>query len=79
MIAALAEAEGIDLDTPFDDLEGRHRRTHPPRRGRYLVHRARRAAGQPAFSFQYKGLFPAIEEAGAGLVRLSLQASGDGR
>jgi excinuclease ABC subunit A len=64
MIAALAEAEGIDLDTPFDDLDGRHRRiilhgagdtwyTLPPDL----------AAAQPGFSFQYKGLFPAIEEA----------------
>ena len=38
-----------------------------------------RGDGQPGFSFQYKGLFPAIEEAGARLVRLSLQAPGDGR
>ncbi len=64
MITALAEAEGIDLDLPFDDLEGKHRRiilhgagdtwcTLPPDP----------AASRPGFSFQYKGLFPAIEEA----------------
>ncbi|AGA30844.1 excinuclease ABC subunit UvrA [Singulisphaera acidiphila] len=63
MIAALTETLGIDLDVPFDDLEGRHRRT--------ILHGAGDAwfkvpegAGQPEFSFQYKGLFPAIEEAG---------------
>ena len=62
MIAAMAEAQGIDLDTPFDDLEGRHRRA--------ILHGAGdtwfavpAGDGQPAFSFQYKGLFPAIEEA----------------
>ncbi|MFO0889243.1 MAG: excinuclease ABC subunit UvrA [Isosphaeraceae bacterium] len=69
MIAAIAEAEGIDLDTPFDDLDGRHRRiilhgagdtwyTVPPGR----VGTAHQGE-QPGFSFQYKGLFPAIEEA----------------
>ena len=63
MIGALAEAQGIDLDTPFDELEGRHRRT--------ILHGAGEAwftvpagGGQPEFSFQYKGLFPALEEAG---------------
>ena len=62
MIAALAEAQGINLDTPFDDLEGRHRRA--------VLHGADDAwipvpggKHQPGFSFQYKGLFPAIEEA----------------
>ncbi len=65
MIEAIARAEGFDLDTPFDDLDGRARRI--------LLHGAGDAwytlAGelgqdQPgSFSFQYKGLFPAIEEA----------------
>ncbi len=67
MILSFCETQGIDPDVPFDELEGRHRRA--------LLHGAGDAwfavpAGtakdddQPAFSFQYKGLFPAIEEAG---------------
>jgi excinuclease ABC subunit A len=61
-IAALAEAQGIDLDTPFDELEGRHRRSilHGTGEAWYTVPAG---LGQPEFSFQYKGLFPAIEEA----------------
>jgi excinuclease ABC subunit A len=62
LIGALAQAQGIDLDLPFDELEGRHRRT--------ILHGAGdtwfqvpAAEGQPGFAFQYKGLFPAIEEA----------------
>ena len=63
MIEAMAKATGIDLDVPFDELEGRHRRT--------ILHGAGdtwfsvpAAKGQTEFSFQFKGLFPAIEEAG---------------
>ncbi len=62
MIEALANERGIDLDTPFEELEARQRRT--------ILHGADDAwfqvpagDGQPAFAFQYKGLFPAIEEA----------------
>jgi len=63
MIAAIADAEGIDLDLPFDDLEARHRRTilHGRADARYEVPAT---ADGPGFAFQYKGLFPAIEEAG---------------
>ncbi|MDR3622773.1 MAG: excinuclease ABC subunit UvrA [Paludisphaera borealis] len=62
MIEAMAKAEAIDLDLPFDDLEGRHRRTilHGKENAWYVVPAAGR---EPGFSFQYKGLFPAIEEA----------------
>jgi excinuclease ABC subunit A len=92
MIEAIAQAEGIDLDTPFDDLDGRARRiilhgvgerwytvpgdeeVSPPTSGPALRRReggpraGDRASApayccQPGFSFQYKGLFPAIEEA----------------
>ena len=63
MIRTMADAAGIDPDVPFDELDGRHRRmilhgtgdawfTVPP------------GEGEPGFSFQYKGLFPALEEAG---------------
>ncbi len=107
LIEAIAVAEGFDLGTPFDDLDGRARRIilhgagdtwygvggdaadspltpdPSPRRGEGNRKKRRdapdsslsprgegrgegvRAAGSgPAFSFQYKGLFPAIEEAG---------------
>ncbi|MBX6312073.1 MAG: excinuclease ABC subunit UvrA [Isosphaeraceae bacterium] len=63
MIEAMARAVGIDLDTPFDDLDGRHRRMILHGTGDTWFH-VPAAEGQPAFSFQYKGLFPAIEEAG---------------
>ncbi len=64
MIMALADAEGIELDAPFDDLDGRHRRIILHGAGESWYHvPADEKAGQPGFSFQYKGLFPAIEEA----------------
>ncbi len=61
MIEAIARAEGFDLDTPFDDLDGRARRIvlHGAGETWYTL-----GSDPPAFSFQYKGLFPAIEEAG---------------
>ena len=63
MIGAMAEAEGIDLDLPFEELEARSQRAilHGKSDAWYSVP----AAGpSPGFAFQYKGLFPAIEEAG---------------
>ncbi len=67
MILSFCKTQGINPDVAFDELEGRHRRA--------ILHGAGDAwfavpAGttkddnQPVFSFQYKGLFPAIEEAG---------------
>ncbi len=63
MIAALARAQGIDLDVPFEELEARHRRAilHGTGTSWFVVPET---ADQPEFSFQYKGLFPALEEAG---------------
>ncbi len=63
MIAAMTGTVGIDLGTPFDDLEGRFRRAilHGTGDAWFTV---AAGDGQPPFSFQYKGLFPAIEEAG---------------
>ena len=63
MILALCKSQGIDPDSPFDDLEGRHRRAILHGTGDAWFS-APSGGGQPAFSFQYKGLFPAIEEAG---------------
>ncbi|MDG3005516.1 excinuclease ABC subunit UvrA [Paludisphaera mucosa] len=63
MIEALAKAEGINLDSPFDDLEARHRRTllHGRIDASYELPASSDGHG---YAFQYKGLFPAIEEAG---------------
>ena len=63
MIDALAYELKIDPDVPFAELDGRQRRQ--------ILHGAgdrwiKVPPGQavPGFSFQYKGLFPALEEAG---------------
>ena len=95
MIEVFAAAEGIDLDVPFDDLDGRARRlimhgagdrwyvvpptgalkapaAKPKRKGKTAVAGldAEPPAtnpgepGEPGFSFRFKGLFPAVEEAG---------------
>ena len=74
MIEALAQATGIDLDAAFDELEARQRRA--------VLHgvddmwiNVPAGEGQPGFSFQYKGLFPALEEASrlSFLYRMKLQ------
>ena len=91
MIEAFATAEGIDLDTPFDDLDGRSRRlimhgagetwyvmpamgapTPPTPKATKDKRKAPSPAPDPSptaeirpgFSFRFKGLFPAVEEAG---------------
>jgi excinuclease ABC subunit A len=78
MIEAMAGTLGMDLDTPFDDLEGRHRRTilHGAGPTWFAVPASK---DRPAFAFQYKGLFPAIEEAGrvSFLYRMKLQGMVD--
>ncbi len=63
MIGSLTKALGINPNLPIDEWEARHRRL--------LLHGAGdqwftvpASKDQPGFSFQYKGLFPAIEEAG---------------
>ena len=55
MIEALARAQGIDLDTPFDELEGRHRRTILHGTGDDLVHRSRPATASPGSRFSTRG------------------------
>jgi len=62
LIEALCAAQGIDPARPFDELEGRHRRAVLHGTGDAWF-AAPPADGRPGFSFQYKGLFPAIEEA----------------
>ncbi len=65
MIEAIAQEEGFDLDTPFDDLDGRARRIilHGSE-GTWYTIKPPKGATDSDFSFQYKGVFPAIEEAG---------------
>jgi excinuclease ABC subunit A len=62
MIAALGENVGFDLDTPFDELEARHRRVLLHGSGETWI-TVPASKNEPSFTFQYKGLFPAIEEA----------------
>ena len=62
-ISAMTDALGIDRDAPFDELDGRLRRMILHGSGPQWF-RVPASGGRPEFSFQYKGLFPAIEEAG---------------
>jgi excinuclease ABC subunit A len=66
MLEALSAGTGIPLDVPYDQLSARHRRlvlhgaedrwfdVLPPGSGKNA---------QPLFRFQFKGLYPALEEA----------------
>ncbi|HEY2147155.1 MAG TPA: excinuclease ABC subunit A, partial [Pirellulales bacterium] len=70
MLAALSTKLGVPTDVPFDQLSARQRRTilhgsgdewidvgHAVRAGTHGTHSV------PYFAFQYKGLYPALEEA----------------
>jgi excinuclease ABC subunit A len=63
MIHALTTLLGIDWDRPFEELEARQRRMilHGTGDTWFTVPAT---TGRAEFSFQYKGLFPALEEAG---------------
>ncbi|RUL87386.1 excinuclease ABC subunit UvrA [Tautonia sociabilis] len=63
MIEAMARSLGIDPDSPFDELEARHRRMILHGSGEHWFE-VPASAESPGFRFQYKGLFPALEEAG---------------
>ncbi|MGH7129895.1 MAG: excinuclease ABC subunit UvrA, partial [Planctomycetaceae bacterium] len=77
MLDAMAQEEGVPLDVPFNQLDPRHQRLVLYGTGEkwFELQCDRRAGGvstptdQPAdagrspFMFQYKGLYPAIEEA----------------
>ena len=67
MLEALAEATGIPLDTPFDQLGARYRRVIMHGAGDEWIEVKSAGKGKkPArviFKFQYKGLYPALEEA----------------
>ncbi len=66
MLAALANATNMPLEVPFDQLSGRHRRIILHGLGdKWLDVRCdgTSAGAPPMFRFQYKGLYPALEEA----------------
>ena len=67
MLAALAAGTGVPLDVPFDALDARQRRVvmHGAGETWFAVYPqgAPSATGTPLFRFQFKGLYPALEEA----------------
>ena len=69
MLDAFARGTEIPIDVPFDQLTARHRRLimHGTA-GQWFSHKAtakqsRKSSAIPSFAFQYKGLYPALEEA----------------
>ncbi|MGQ9575700.1 MAG: excinuclease ABC subunit UvrA [Thermoguttaceae bacterium] len=67
MLAAWSEGTGVPTDVPFEQLGSRHRRLVLHGTGEqwfdvFLPGQDRRTA-RPVFRFQYKGLYPALEEA----------------
>ena len=65
MLEALARDLGIHLDMPFDELDGRQRRLllHGTSDQWHTVHKQGKKSGAVLFHFQFKGLYPALEEA----------------
>ncbi len=66
MLSALSRGTGIPLNVPFDQLGGRHRRViMHGLPDQWLEVRPQEGPhdGPPLFRFQYKGLYPALEEA----------------
>ena len=68
---------GMPIDVPFDQLDARHRRLIMHGTGEQwfdvAAARAKPTQGErrPLFRFQYKGLYPALDEAVAALARAS--------
>jgi excinuclease ABC subunit A len=65
MLAALAAHSGVRTDVPLEQLSARERRIVMQGAGEEWIDvpPGGAANGQPAFRFQYKGLYPALEEA----------------
>ncbi|QDS97296.1 excinuclease ABC subunit UvrA [Adhaeretor mobilis] len=77
MLDALAKHTGLPLDMPFDQLSPKHRRTVMYGTGDDWIEvkvesskentgkksKSKKAKTVPTFHFQYKGLYPALEEA----------------
>ena len=87
MIEALPDAEGIDLDAPFDDSRRSQPAHHPAWRGDSWYRVASRVGEMRKTTREWlggrvfvsvQGLVPGARGSGAGVVRLPLQASGHG-
>ncbi len=67
MLQALSEGTGVPLDVPFDALDARQRRIllHGTHETWFSVHApgSKSEGVRPLFRFQFKGLYPALEEA----------------
>ncbi len=73
MLAALSAHTGVPIDVPYNDLSPRQRRTVLFGTGERWIDVKRKTEGKPGkaekgdskvlFRFQYKGLYPALEEA----------------
>ncbi|MBN2215775.1 MAG: excinuclease ABC subunit UvrA [Pirellulales bacterium] len=65
MLAALCRATGIPADVPYDQLGAKHRRAilHGTGDAWFDVPADGRRGGPAEFRFQYKGLYPALDEA----------------
>ncbi|NLX55306.1 MAG: excinuclease ABC subunit UvrA [Planctomycetaceae bacterium] len=65
MLRALAAGSGLPLDVPFDQFSARHRRTvlHGCGDQWFDVCPDGQRGSAPLFRFQFKGLYPALEEA----------------
>ncbi|MCE5266425.1 MAG: excinuclease ABC subunit UvrA [Planctomycetaceae bacterium] len=73
MLDAFSRGTGIPLDVPFEQLGGRHRRLifhgtddqwfDVPQRGEGAKKRTLGTSAPSLLKFQYKGLYPALEEA----------------
>ncbi|HVA48961.1 MAG TPA: excinuclease ABC subunit UvrA [Pirellulales bacterium] len=76
LVEAFAAHTGVPIDVPFDQLNARHRRlvlhgtgedwipVYPtPTRSASEAVEGKRKTGQPLYRFQYKGVYPALEEA----------------
>ena len=63
MLEALADGCGLPLETPFSQLNGRQRRILLHGTGDQWFEVRSSKNGPPVFRFQFKGLYPALEEA----------------
>jgi excinuclease ABC subunit A len=63
MLAAFCRATGVPADMRFAELDARHRRLVMHGTGEQWFDVLLDGSDRPAFRFQYKGLYPALEEA----------------
>jgi excinuclease ABC subunit A len=63
MLEALADGCGLPLETPFSQLNGRQRRILMHGTGDQWFEVRSSKSGPSVFRFQFKGLYPALEEA----------------